>query len=192
MIDPSNIDAIAKQAKEKLRKQKEEIEETVDFYADLRSDFQQDVESDISIDRLGDEEDNYASIRRVPTEDDLDDLEELALDPFDAPIFENGPTRSHVELWKKEYAGHNVFALNILDEFFVVRTLNRFEYKQLVALESVNALQREEVICNTCVLFPQKYDFKSMAIAKGGIPSTLAQIIMEASGFTKEYQIQIL
>lgn len=192
MFDVNNIDAIAKQAQNKLKKQKEEREAPVDLYADLRDDYSEDVKSDIKINRTIEEEGVPSSIQRVPSESDLADLEGLALDPFDAPIFENGPTRSHVELWKKEYAGHNVFALNILDEFFVVRTLNRFEYKQLVALESVNALQREEVICNTCVLFPQKYDFKAMAIAKGGIPSTLAQIIMESSGFTKDYQIQIL
>ena len=79
-----------------------------------------------------------------------------------------------------------------LNKTFIFRTLNRFEYKQIVAIENIDALYREEIICTTCVLWPRNYDFKAMAGEDGGYPSTLAQIIMENSGFTKEYGIEVL
>ena len=67
-----------------------------------------------------------------------------------------------------------------------------FEYKQLVAMENVDALVREEIICATCVLHPRNFNFKTMANDEAGYPGTLAQIIMESSGFTKEYGIEVL
>ena len=51
---------------------------------------------------------------------------------------------------------------------------------------------REEIICSTCVLHPRNYDFKSMAANEAGYPSTLSKIIMENSGFTAEYGIEVL
>lgn len=110
----------------------------------------------------------------------------------DEPIFENGPSVSQIEIWKKQFTKEKVFHTQILDKHFVFRTLNRFEYKQIVAINNIDALYREEIICKTCVLFPINYDFKAMAEEDGGYPSTLAQIIMENSGFTKEYGIEIL
>ena len=82
------------------------------------------------------------------------------------------------------------FVTEILNETFVFRTLNRFEYKQLVTFIDINALQREETICQTAVLWPIDYDYIKMSTEKAGIPSTLSEIIMEKSGFTKDFAIQ--
>jgi hypothetical protein len=114
------------------------------------------------------------------------------LSPYDEPIFPGGPTVTQVEMWKRQWEGYDIIAIEILGQYFIFRTLNRFEYKQLAAIPNLNPLQREEIICETCTLWPSGYNFKNMAVAKAGIPSTYSQIIMENSGFTKEYSIQIL
>jgi len=118
--------------------------------------------------------------------------EDYYIDPDDTPIFDGGPGISQIDLWKKQYTKEKIFHTQILDKHFVFRTLNRFEYKQIVAIENIDALYREEIICHTCVLWPFNYDFKKMAAEDSGYPSTLAQIIMENSGFTKEYGIEVL
>ena len=56
--------------------------------------------------------------------------------------------------------------------------------------KKVNALQREESICETVTLWPKNYDYSTMAVSKAGIPSTYSEIIMEKSGFTKDIAIQ--
>lgn len=108
------------------------------------------------------------------------------------PLFEGGPPVGQVALWKKQFSKEKVFHTQILDRHFIFRTLNRFEYKQIVAIDNIDALYREEIICSTCVLWPRNYNFKAMAEEDSGYPSTLAQIIMENSGFTKEYGIEVL
>lgn len=118
---------------------------------------------------------------------DLGDLEEDEM-----VVFEGGPALSQVALWKKQFSRESVLHVKILARHFVFRTLNRFEYKQIVSIENVDALYREELICRTCVLWPYNYDFQQMALDDSGYPSTLAEIIMESSGFTKEYGIEVL
>ena len=134
----------------------------------------------------GDGDDN------INIEHNFVDESEIEINKNDVPIFENGPGVSQVELWKKQYTQEKVFHVQIIDRDFIFRTLNRFEYKQIVAIENIDALYREELICKTCVLFPYNYDIKTMAAEDSGYPSTLAQIIMENSGFTKEYGIEVL
>lgn len=200
MFNAASLDAMASQARTKLLNQQKEqqAQESQDLYAEFRDESltsAQDVNSDNS--------EELPTLRRI-THEDLesetlptletyeDEVQEITIDPYDQPIFEDGPTQSQVDLWKKEWEGYDIFVAEIASELFVARTLNRFEYKQLVALSHTNALSREEVICNTCVLWPMQYGFKEMAIAKGGIPSSLAQIIMENSGFTQDHRIMFL
>lgn len=112
------------------------------------------------------------------------------IDPYDDVLFPGGPTKSDIQLWKKEWEGYDIYVTEILNETFVFRTLNRFEYKQLVSFTDINALQREESICETVTLWPKNYDYSTMAVSKAGIPSTYSEIIMEKSGFTKDIAIQ--
>lgn len=140
---------------------------------------------------------------READEDDLNKLEDIKIphsetlkpmpeiDPTDLPIFPNGPLNSQVEQWKKKYKSHGLFTINIQENMFVFRTLNRVEYKKIAALE-VDALIREEVYCKTCTLWPIDFSFKSMANGLGGLPSSYANIIMQHSGFTDEYQVMKL
>lgn len=182
-----NMNDLMNAAKLKLEAQQKQ-ENSDDIYAEMRNEM--DVESEIP------------TIQRTKYGDDIVDYdiqyspnpieEEIYIDPDDTPIFEGGPGVSQVDLWKKQFSKEKIFHTQILDKHFIFRTLNRFEYKQIVAIENIDALHREEIICTTCVLWPYNYNFKRMASEDSGYPSTLAQIIMENSGFTKEYGIEVL
>ncbi|AOQ24715.1 hypothetical protein MTAT_20600 [Moorella thermoacetica] len=79
--------------------------------------------------------------------------------------------------WSKQY-GRLEYS-EIAGQEFIWRLLTRGEYKRLVAAEMEPA-DKEELVCQTCVLFPQDYDFSSCL---AGIPTTLAREILEKSGF---------
>lgn len=155
---------------------------------------------EISYDNIFDDETPQQNINNKIEEEQNNEDEEYVmnrikqepptLDPYDDVLFPGGPTKSQIQSWKKEWDGYDIFVTEILNETFVFRTLNRFEYKQLVTFIDINALQREETICQTAVLWPIDYDYIKMSTEKAGIPSTLSEIIMEKSGFTKDFAIQ--
>lgn len=175
MADNKNLDDLTNAAKLKLQAQKkQEPSPTEDIYAEFR------------------EEENYPSIEEAPINTIEEDFQKNPINDEDFQIYENGPYFSQIEIWKKQYGQGHVLHTQIIDKHFIFRTLNRFEYKQIVAMQNVDALMREEIICSTCVLHPRNYDFKSMAANEAGYPSTLSKIIMENSGFTAEYGIEVL
>jgi len=201
MFSGGNLDQLAKQAKEKLSKQiSEEPAANEDLYASFRddnevvegvnSDTSEETEESVHLQNEPEEWEDLPTLRSEPEEGELGDNPELYA--YDEPLFVGGPTITQVETWKRQWEDYNLMAIEIMGQYFVFRTLNRFEYKQLAAIPNLDPLQREEIICETCTLWPSKYDFRKMAIGKAGIPSTYAQIVMENSGFTKDYSIQIL
>ena len=193
MATQNQMDDLVNAAKLKLEAQQKETMEnsSEDIYASMKTEMNEpeyempnpEIKREID---YGDEEFN---IQHSPSDNYN---YEYSIDPNDTPIFEDGPGISQVEIWKKQFSKEKIFHTQILEKHFVFRTLNRYEYKQIVAIENIDALYREEIICKTCVLWPYNYDFKRMAGEDSGYPSTLAQIIMENSGFTKEYGIEVL
>lgn len=176
MSDNKNLDDLTNAAKLKLQAQKKQQQndyQPEDIYAEFR------------------EEDNYPILQEAPINTE-DLFEENPINEDDFQIYENGPYISQIEIWKKQYGQGHVLHTQVIDKHFIFRTLNRFEYKQIVAMQNVDALMREEIICSTCVLHPRNYDFKTMGANEAGYPSTLSKIIMENSGFTAEYGIEIL
>ena len=198
MATQDNINDLMNAAKLKLEAQQREAEGnsqsssnlTQDIYADMINEMNEH-EDNQNINSVSHLPPNYGD-DNISIEHNFVDESEIEINKNDVPIFENGPGMSQVELWKKQYTQEKVFHVQIIDRDFIFRTLNRFEYKQIVAIENIDALYREELICKTCVLFPYNYDIKTMAAEDSGYPSTLAQIIMENSGFTKEYGIEVL
>ena len=198
MATQDNINDLMNAAKLKLEAQQREAEGnsqsssnlTQDIYADMINEMDE-YEDNQNINSVSHLPPNYGD-DNINIEHNFVDESEIEINKNDVPIFENGPGMSQVELWKKQYTQEKVFHVQIIDRDFIFRTLNRFEYKQIVAIENIDALYREELICKTCVLFPYNYDIKTMAAEDSGYPSTLAQIIMENSGFTKEYGIEVL
>ena len=204
MFEGNDLDILAKRAKEQLKQQAEESTEAtpnepvVDLYAEFREEESNDsvvnsdtyTQKDIELKNKPTEQMELPSLQNEP--DDEYDEERQQLFPYDEVLFPDGPTKTQVDSWKKQWTGYDIYAVEVMGQYFVFRTLNRFEYKQLVALQNVDPLQREEIICETVTLWPRKYKWDAMATEKAGIPSTFAQIIMDKSGFTKEYSIQVL
>lgn len=108
----------------------------------------------------------------------------------DGPIFAGGPLESQVIAWKKQFG--RIYSTEIDGEVFIWRTINRFEYKELMSVANTNELMREEMICETCVLFPYDYTYEAMVNGAGGVPSLLAEQIMQKSGFTRRAKITLL
>ena len=195
-----NLNDLMSAAQKKLEFQKKQEEQgaNTDIYAEMRDEAQSGPQyRETTIQHAPTTQNNAVYDGEIMHDPDENggynpSLLGVYIDPEDTPIFEGGPGISQVNLWKKQFENENVYHVKILARHFVFRTLNRFEYKQIIAVENVDSLYREEMICRTCVLFPYNYDFKVMAVEDSGYPSTLAEIIMENSGFTKEYGIEVL
>lgn len=107
------------------------------------------------------------------------------VDEEDERLWPGGPRKSEVESWKKQYT--DIYIADDIDpaEVFVYRTINRYEYKAIVATPNTDPLMREEMICEQCVLFPYEYSYSSMSNGNAGNVSTLAEQILTMSGFVK-------
>ena len=116
-------------------------------------------------------------------------LSEVRAEQFseDTPIFEGGPPYSQVLLWMKmaQDNGHFVGMTEFGGQRYIWRTINRVEYKEIIATPNTDPLTREEMICEIAVLWPQPFDVEQMAKGRAGIPTLLAQQIMLASGFDR-------
>lgn len=122
-------------------------------------------------------------------EEDATQIEDL---DDDVVLWDGGPTAGMIKDWKDKFG--EIYVTSITFEKHVVwRVLNRNEYKQIVKkmeqliqggqLTSAEAnMWNEETIAELCILFP-KYDKKSLSGAMAGMPSLIAQEVLEASGF---------
>lgn len=192
----SEYDDLMKAAKQKLEFEQngtlEESKETPeDIYASLKEEADAPEESNNIKPEITGEIDYDSKPNIYPKDLMYDKDDEYFIDPNDAPIFEGGPGISKVQLWKKQYGISKVYHTKILERHFLFRTLNRAEYEQIASL-ALDSLTNEELICKTCVLFPYNYDYAAMGKDDAGYPGTLAQIIMENSGFTNDYGIEVL
>ena len=105
-------------------------------------------------------------------------IEESFFEP-EEPLFEDGPSRGAIELWKKKYG--QVFLTEVEnDGVFIWRVLTRRELRELVKVESEDALYKEDMICRQCVIWPEGYD---PDLGKAGTATVLSEQIFEKSGF---------
>lgn len=72
----------------------------------------------------------------------------------------------------------SVYFYKAEEDFFFYRTLTRKEYRMLVENEEINEMEKEDIVCEACVLWPENYDFEN---CNAGIPTTLTKSIMENS-----------
>ena len=54
-----------------------------------------------------------------------------------------------------------------------------------MATPNTDPLMREEMICETCVLFPYAFSYEQMSTMDAGVISTLSEHIMTTSGFSR-------
>lgn len=97
-------------------------------------------------------------------------------------LFPNGPSVSQVEEWKSRF-GDEVYLTEFEEEIFLWRPITRKEYKGVMKIQNADSFYKEERICEAVVLFPANYNFMSMTNGKAGIPTLLAELVMEKSGF---------
>jgi hypothetical protein len=120
-------------------------------------------------------------------EDDEDEEVILPTQSFydndgDEVLFPDGPKMNLVEEWKSKYGA--VYLTEFDEEVFLWRTLTRKEYKEVMKVMQADTYYKEERICDKCILYPEGYNFLKMTHGKAGIPSLLAEQIMDKSGFT--------
>jgi hypothetical protein len=104
---------------------------------------------------------------------------------------QEGPTMQDVQLWKKQYPYSSIFQIVHMSQLYILRSLNRVEYKSIVAREDLNAITREEVIFKTCCLYPQ-ISSQYMGEGGAGTPAIMAEFIMRISGFIEPEEVKQL
>lgn len=181
----SDIDDLYNKSKELLNNQQEKVDE----YAALR-------------DNTDNNEISHPSISNTPINNNQN-IENTSsnINPSieDGVLFPGGPTKAQLELWKKQFTTQvgpyrmgKVFVVEIQDFGYVIlRTLRRGEYLQINGYQNLNAYTREETIAHECCLFPV-LEYEHMHELEAGIPATIAQIVMENSGFVKDYKMEVL
>ena len=75
----------------------------------------------------------------------------------------------------------NVFMFHSDDQFFIYRALGRGEYKEILKNPVLTDLDREEVICDTCVLYPEDFDWEN---CEAGLPTVMSTEILKKSYLT--------
>jgi hypothetical protein len=103
---------------------------------------------------------------------------------MDEEVFPGGPPRGLVEMWKAQFG--EIYSSPFGDDVFIWRTMKRTEYKEVLRIQAPkgDTMFREEKICEKCVLWPIGYSHMVMALGKAGVPTLLAEQIMDKSGFT--------
>lgn len=97
-------------------------------------------------------------------------------------LFPGGPSLNKVEEWKSQFNGE-VYLTEFDEEVFLWRPIKRKEYKEIAKIPNADSFYKEERISERCVLYPEGYNFIAMTGGKAGIPTLLAELIMEKSGF---------
>lgn len=78
--------------------------------------------------------------------------------------------------------GEELYSVEINDETFVFRKLNRIEWKEIFRVATDN-LKKEEMVCAKCVVYPENFNEVTMSVNAAGLPTTLTDQILEKSGF---------
>lgn len=123
------------------------------------------------------------------SEEEINRVEDL---PDDEEIWKDGPTAGMIKRWKEHFGEVYVTSITF-DKHIAWRTLTRLEYKNVVKkmeqliqagqLSSAEAnMWNEEAIAELCILYPQ-YEKTEMNGIMAGVPSLIAQEVLEASGF---------
>jgi hypothetical protein len=112
----------------------------------------------------------------------------------DDEIWDGGPTMAVINQWKDQHGDGNIYVTAVTPTLNVVwRTLTRFEYRRLVkgieqavstgqVSQAEASLNQEEQVCELCMLYPQATR-QLLSGELAGLPSLIAQEVMQASGF---------
>lgn len=118
------------------------------------------------------------SVELTGVDQDPEDFEEI---DGEEELLPNGPTHDQVEEWKGRYG--KVFLTQIGGQPYVYRPIRRNEYKTIMKIQNTDRYYTEEKICATCVIFPANYQQVAMSQGLAGVPTVMAEMILEQSGF---------
>jgi len=97
-------------------------------------------------------------------------------------LFQNGPTLTEVEEWKRRYT--NIYVTDFENgDVYIYRPLTRKEWKEIRNIQNADQLYQEERICDTAVIWPKTDINKFRIHGPAGVPTVLAEQILEISGF---------
>lgn len=132
-----------------------------------------------------DYEEEVPSFQSSPNQGHYTEPEYPTISDNDEALWPGGPLLSELESWKKQFT--DIYMADDIDPntIFIYRTINRYEYKAIIAAPNTDPLMREEMICEQCVLFPYEYSYGLMSNGNAGNVTTLAEHILTSSGFTK-------
>lgn len=83
-----------------------------------------------------------------------------------------------------------VFIYQIEGESFIYRPIGRKDFIRIFTSEDLTIYDREEIVCETCVLYPENYDFEECG--NGGLPTLLSKEILNSSYVSSDTQLENL
>lgn len=140
-----------------------------------------DTAQDVFIPQQASDEDLYNFEPQLSEEDQaLVNLHEELVKAYG----DSAPMLSQLEGWKKRWGSISVSKVNAdRKEFYVWRTLRRFEYKDMAKGGAMDdADTSNEMIVEKCLLYPA-YDFTFRQQTDAGVITTLGTQISYKSGF---------
>ena len=73
------------------------------------------------------------------------------------------------------------------EEAFIFKSLGRKDFKSIFTNESLTTVDREEVVCETCTLWPENYNFE---LCDAGLPTQYCNYILKCSHYTDEEEVR--
>lgn len=92
-----------------------------------------------------------------------------------------------LEKYTKEY--DNVSTLVIDDDVFIIKPVSRKDYKDIANSEVLSDIDKQDLICKTCILYPPNFDLDSCV---AGLPEKLYEEIMDRSYILKDSMIDLI
>lgn len=83
-----------------------------------------------------------------------------------------------------------VFIYSIEGEYFIYKAIGRKDFINIFSNQDLTAYDKEEIVCETCVLYPEAYDFSNCA--NGGLPTILSKEILRSSYVSSDEQLESL
>ena len=81
-----------------------------------------------------------------------------------------------VERFKEDF--RNVFVAQVNGNVFIYRAMNRAEFKQVADNNELHDMDKQEIACAACTLWPENYDFEN---CDAGVPVELTKLILKNS-----------
>lgn len=92
------------------------------------------------------------------------------------------PTRDFLDLTEiflgLQEEHRNVFMIEIEGTIFFYRSLGRSEWKKIVQNEELSELEKQDIVCSLCTLWPQEFDFNECS---AGLPDILCKKVLQNS-----------